>query len=478
MYQLSIANRVRTPLGVNAFQTVLRETMRPKGMKLPRERSLDVLRGIGVVLMVICEEARTAFSCRIAHAPWHGFALADMVFPIFLFSTGYAVSLTPMGPITAFLSRIYRLTLLGIVLQPSRAPNSSWLHLPTIRIPGVLQRIAFAALFPRLVLQFLVPRKHAQRGSFARVVALSCTAIVLSAMYFAATHKFHSCRFDDVRPFAHDLDQNMAYDVYHPSCNAARELDRMFFSERHMHWYPTYRRSNACSSSAPCASSVNWSSDKTFASLAWDKLFVNMRPKYCEQPFDPEGLLSALNAAVAALIGALFAESQSSRHNLYLSGLLALAGWLSVFLFSIPINKSLYTTSYLLISSGIVGALFVLARCDFRVIRLFDRFGRYSLRMFLLGGLALPERLMQSIVISLNGLSLFDLVMRLCRSTVNGDQSSTELVYAGVKLTLMAALASYWDRRRVSSGMTLRGAPVPVWNDPPPENAVVRSMSQ
>lgn len=433
-----------------------RATMRSPSVKVPRERALDVLRGIGIVLMVICDEARTVFGCRIAHAPWHGIAPADLVFPLFLFATGYAVSLAPVSTLAPFLSRVFRLMLLGIVLQPPRARNSVWLHLPTIRLPGILQRIAVASLVPRLVLQFLVPRNQRFRGSRWRTVALSVTALVLASLYLVATYTLHSCPFDVVGPLARDDDPNATFDVYHPSCNAAREIDRLVLSERHIYWYPTYRRSKACSPHAPCASTSDISYDNTILSRAWDKLFISMRPTYCDEPFDPEGLLSTLNASVAALIGAIFAESLSSRVNLLFSFISAVVGWYTTAFLAIPVNKPLYTTSFLLISSGFAGVAFTLARCDIKFLRIFERFGRYSLRMFLLGGLALPERFMKSVIISREGLTLFDLVMRMCREFALGRADYAELVYAAVKLALLAAIAGYWDRRRVIAGTALR----------------------
>ena len=82
----------------------------------------------------------------LRHAEWHGWTLTDVIFPFFLFIVGVAVPLA-LGPrvehsgATWVMVRVLRRSLvifaLGIVL--AGFPDFQW---STLRIPGVLQRIA------------------------------------------------------------------------------------------------------------------------------------------------------------------------------------------------------------------------------------------------------------------------------------------------------------------------------------------------
>jgi predicted acyltransferase len=122
------------------------------------------------------------------------------------------------------------------------------------------------------------------------------------------------------------------------------------------------------------------------------------RPVFCDQPFDPEGVLSTLNAIAASAIGAMFVSARRKTQAVA-STLLVLAGVaLSQF---IPINKPLYTTSYLLVTSGVCGGLYWVAQLvpDGAPSTALQLYGRHALLMFFLGGLAIPERILQSIVV-------------------------------------------------------------------------------
>ena len=125
--------------------------------------SLDVFRGATIILMILVNNPgswRTIFP-PLRHAAWHGWTITDLVFPFFLFIVGVAISFAlnrakaedPLKP--AALRKILRRSLilfgLGMVLaawpfvtfEPTFGLRPS---LATIRIPGVLQRIALCYL--------------------------------------------------------------------------------------------------------------------------------------------------------------------------------------------------------------------------------------------------------------------------------------------------------------------------------------------
>lgn len=98
-----------------------------------------------------------------------------------------------------------------------------------------------------------------------------------------------------------------------------------------------------------------------------DRLILGSQHLYKGGPFDPEGLLSTLPASVTVLIGYFTGEwlrvqpmKTGTSLNLVISGLCCLViGHLWGFLF--PINKQLWTSSYVVFTAG--WALLLLAAC-------------------------------------------------------------------------------------------------------------------
>jgi predicted acyltransferase len=88
----------------------------------------------------------SAIYAPLRHAAWHGWTPTDMVFPFFVFIAGVAIPFA-LGPRlersgqTDAVGRVVRRSAiifgLGLVLQA--LPFFDW---ATLRIPGVLQRIA------------------------------------------------------------------------------------------------------------------------------------------------------------------------------------------------------------------------------------------------------------------------------------------------------------------------------------------------
>lgn len=118
-----------------------------------RLRSLDVFRGLAIAGMILVNNPgswRDAWPL-LAHAPWHGCTLADLVFPAFLLAVGVSVALSVGKRLAGGASRgrivlqaLRRSTILcGLGLLLGAVPE---LSLATMRIPGVLQRIAVCYL--------------------------------------------------------------------------------------------------------------------------------------------------------------------------------------------------------------------------------------------------------------------------------------------------------------------------------------------
>lgn len=150
-----------------------------------RYYSLDVFRGATVALMILVNNpgSWSYIYAPLEHAAWHGCTPTDLVFPFFLFAVGNALSFVmprfEQAGTSFFLKKVLKRALLifaiGIFLNWS--PFVRWEndHLvgkawSTIRIMGVLQRIALCYLFAALVVYFFKTK-----GAFV----ISCIALLL-----------------------------------------------------------------------------------------------------------------------------------------------------------------------------------------------------------------------------------------------------------------------------------------------------------
>jgi len=134
-----------------------------------------VFRGLTVAGMVVVNNPGTwsAVYAPLRHADWHGWTPTDLIFPFFLFIVGVAIPLAlerrlaEGQPRRALLAKIVRRSVaifaLGLVLH-----LVSSMSLATIRIPGVLQRIAVCYLAAALV--FLVAGWRAEASIAAALL--------------------------------------------------------------------------------------------------------------------------------------------------------------------------------------------------------------------------------------------------------------------------------------------------------------------
>ncbi len=115
--------------------------------------SLDAFRGATIALMVLVNDAGDGAHVYgpLEHAEWHGWTLTDVVFPSFLWIVGVAITLSLAKRVSAGASRlelfrnvVRRAAIIyGLGLIVYAFP---YFHLPTMRLLGVLQRIAICYL--------------------------------------------------------------------------------------------------------------------------------------------------------------------------------------------------------------------------------------------------------------------------------------------------------------------------------------------
>src|SRR5690349_1451096 len=110
--------------------------------------SLDAFRGLTVAAMIIVNNPGSWSSVYppLRHAEWHGCTPTDLIFPFFLFIVGVSIHFAYQEKISAGLTKTTTwkigkraLIIFGLGLLLTLIPNFNF---ETVRIPGVLQRIA------------------------------------------------------------------------------------------------------------------------------------------------------------------------------------------------------------------------------------------------------------------------------------------------------------------------------------------------
>lgn len=140
-----------------------------------RLQSLDVLRGATIAaMMLVNKQGNDAGYAALQHVPWHGATPTDWIFPFFLFMVGIALpfsiaSRRRQGATNADImrhavNRALILFALGVFEKNYPFLTTAW---DTFRIPGVLQRIALCYLAGTAMLLYTTRR---QQGIIASVL--------------------------------------------------------------------------------------------------------------------------------------------------------------------------------------------------------------------------------------------------------------------------------------------------------------------
>lgn len=301
-----------------------------------RSQTIDVMRGITLALMIVVNMSisETLSYTQLLHAPWHGLTLTDVVFPSFLFVVGAAMSHTVekyqgLGQ-AALLSKVLRrgalIFLCGYLLY--------WFPFFQFDAAGRLS---------------LLPLDHTRILGVLQRIALSWAGAMLILHYGGRRGALVFC----VLALLASWWVMARWGDYTLTGNAGLRLDRWLLGDAHL-----YHGEGIA--------------------------------------FDPEGLLGTLPAIVNVLAG-YFAARLLRRHGAGYEGIAKLSlaaglcvvaalGWSLV----LPINKKLWTSSYVLCTIGI--DCFVLALLSYvidlrgqrRWTYFFAVFGRNTLFIYLL----------------------------------------------------------------------------------------------
>jgi len=301
--------------------------------------SLDVFRGITIAGMVLVNNPGTWSSIYwpLQHAEWHGWTPTDLVFPFFLFIVGVSITLAFGRRVEEgtgekesrrdlYLKVIKRSAIIfGLGLFLNGFP---YFQLGTIRIAGVLQRIAICYLIASLI--FLTTKIRTQFLIAVSLLIVYC--IVMTRL------------------------------------------------------------------AAPGYAPGDLTKEGSIASFV-DRVLLGQHIWRQGKVYDPEGLLSTIPAVATTLFGILtghWLRSERPRFEkvvgMFVAGAVCVAlGWAWNPFF--PINKALWTSSYVLFTAGL--ALQFLALCywliDIKGYRRwawpFEVFGVNALALFVGSGL-------------------------------------------------------------------------------------------
>ncbi|HEV8365657.1 MAG TPA: heparan-alpha-glucosaminide N-acetyltransferase domain-containing protein [Gemmatimonadaceae bacterium] len=283
----------------------------------PRERlvALDVFRGITVAAMLLVNNPGSwnAIYEPLEHAPWHGWTPTDLIFPFFLFIVGITTYLAAAARrergvddgqlVRQILLRGALIVLFGILLNAF--PFYPLERITGVRFPGVLQRIGVCYICAALLTLRTTVRQQ-----------IAIIAALLLGYWAAMT----------LIPVPGQTVTGRAL-IDEPSASLAAWIDRGIFGS-HL-----------------------WRSSKTW---------------------DPEGLLSTIPAIGTTMLGVLAGRWLGSTQRPLAERLTGLFGvgcllmvaglmWHWVF----PINKNIWTSSYVLFTAGMAAA--ALATCSWLI---------------------------------------------------------------------------------------------------------------
>ena len=264
--------------------------------------SLDVFRGLTVAAMILVNNpgSWSTIYAPLKHAEWNGCTPTDLIFPFFLFIVGVSISYA-LGSkkestsqsklLFTALKRASILFGLGLFLNLfPKVFTDPMEAISTVRIPGVLQRIAIVFFFTALI-YVKTNQKTQLRLFFGILIAY------WALMTFVPV-------------------PGIGYANLEKETNLGAWLDRTILTEAHL-----------------------WKSVKTW---------------------DPEGILSTLPAVATGLFGVLIGtwlrrkdrEESVKISWMFSIGILAVVFGLIWDLF-FPINKALWTSSFVLYAGGL-----------------------------------------------------------------------------------------------------------------------------
>lgn len=336
-----------------------------------RVKSLDTFRGITIALMIFVNDGAGGY-WFFEHAKWNGLQLADVVFPWFMWIMGVCVPMmvksvnkrkVPMGiALINVFRRSMVLFLLGFFWN-----TIGWINLEKLRIPGVLQRFAityFVVASTGVIFSNSSERKE-DKGVLAYFSDLLCVwqRWVVSVVFVVA-----HCLLTFALPV--------------PGCPTG------YLGPGGLHLYDL-----GINETEKCVGGASGYIDTQFFGV--NHIYGNPTPKavYGTGPYDPEGMLGSFTSVFQVFLGYQAGQiiMSYSGHRPRILRFLAWAigtgaiGWILNGVTRdeglIPINKNLWSLSYVFVTSGLAFLLMAI------IYILIDAHGLWAGEPFIFAGM-------------------------------------------------------------------------------------------
>ena len=417
----------------------------------PRLISLDVLRGLTIILMTIVNNPGDwghVYS-PLLHAEWHGCTPTDLVFPTFLFIVGVSVVLATtnknlnINTIQKILTRTLRIFCLGLFLSFFSKIQAFGLEgLPLLGVRLIITAIVVALLFS----------DYDRRLQFYSAVSIFVIMMILAFGGFA---DYETVRIPGVLQRIAIVYLIVSF-LYLKTNWKTQAFVGVFVLL--LYW--------ALMTLIPVPGMGESNLEKGTNLAAWlDNYLLPGHLWATSKTWDPEGILSTLPAIGTGIAGLLVGTLLTNHFSKDKRALYLLIGSISAIVLGLlwnivfPINKALWTSSYVLYAAGIASACLVVLYYIIDVMgisgwtKFFVIFGVNPMVVFFFSGII--PRVLGSILIDYpddptqDPISLQTYFYQFILSPLFSDPMNASLAYALTYLTLWFVILYILYRKKL-----------------------------
>jgi predicted acyltransferase len=396
-------------------------------MENKRLLSIDIFRGLTVILMTIVNNPGDwgHIYAPLEHAEWHGYTLTDLVFPSFLFIVGISTVLSKPSEdqLWKIFKRALRIFLLGLSLS-----FFSKIHAGDFTL--VVRLLAMAAATVAFLGDYSLKRQFwVAVGAFVLMIGLC----------FSGLTDFEHVRIPGV----------------------LQRIAVVYLLVGLLHFYASLRIQVAVFIASlvgywalinfvdvPGIGAANLEVNKNLA--AWlDNYLLEGHLWASSKTWDPEGILSTLPALATGLAG-LFAgrylQGSPKASVLFAVGAMALVAG-TIWGWYFPINKALWTSSYVLVAAGWDLLLLAVLQATIRSDKYWKPvliFGMNPMLVFFFSGII--PRVLGMIKIGEDGLTSWIYSQGI--EPLFADKINASLAGALIYVVIWAGILAFFDSRK------------------------------
>ena len=405
----------------------MRSSSHINNMENKRLLSIDIFRGLTVILMTIVNNPGDwgHIYAPLEHAEWHGYTLTDLVFPSFLFIVGISTVLSKPSEdqLWKIFKRALRIFLLGLSLS-----FFSKIHAGDFTL--VVRLLAMAAATVAFLGDYSLKKQFwVAVGAFVLMIGLC----------FSGLTDFEHVRIPGV----------------------LQRIAVVYLLVGLLHFYASLRIQIVVFIASlvgywalmhfvevPGIGAANLEVNKNLA--AWlDNYLLEGHLWASSKTWDPEGILSTLPAVATGLAG-LFAgrylQGSAKASVLFAAGAIALVAG-TIWGWYFPINKALWTSSYVLVAAGWDLLLLAVLQATIRSDHYWKPvliFGMNPMLVFFFSGII--PRVLGMIKIGEDGLTSWIYSQGI--EPLFADKINASLAGALIYVVIWAGILAFFDSRK------------------------------